>query len=93
MAHVHLITVTETMYTLNCTENHAVAYDIGRPAMNQGYNAKFSFQIEEEKSPTIMASGAGGITHPIYQFSSYRCKKGTGKAACGIGLQRLACYQ
>ena len=48
---------SETMYTLNCTENHAVSYGIGRPAMNQGYNARFSFQVEEEKSPTIVASG------------------------------------
>ena len=57
------------MYTLNCTENHAVAYGIGRPAMNQGYNAKFSFQIEEEISPTLVASGAGGIAHPVYSTS------------------------
>ncbi len=48
---------SDTMYTLNCTENHAVSYGIGRPAMNQGYNARFSFQIEEEKSPTLVASG------------------------------------
>ena len=26
---------SETMYTLNCTENHAVSYGIGRPAMNR----------------------------------------------------------
>lgn len=55
---------SETMYTLNCTENHAVSYGIGRPAMNQSYNARFSFQIEEETSPTIVASGAGGVAHP-----------------------------
>ena len=61
--------VSETMYTLNCTENHAVSYGIGRPAMNQGYNARFSFQVEEEKSPTIVASGAGGIAHPKYSTS------------------------
>ena len=60
---------SETMYTLNCTENHAVVYGIGRPAMNQGYNAKFSFQIEEETSPTLVASGAGGIAHPVYSTS------------------------
>ncbi|MCM1007931.1 MAG: DNA cytosine methyltransferase [Ruminococcus flavefaciens] len=59
----------DTMYTLNCTENHAVSYGIGRPAMNQGYKAKFSFQIEEEKSPTIVASGAGGVSHPKYSTS------------------------
>lgn len=55
---------SETMYTLNCTENHAVSYGIGRPAMNQAYNARFSFQIEEETSPTIVASGAGGVAQP-----------------------------
>lgn len=60
---------SETMYTLNCTENHAVSYGIGRPAMNQGYNARFSFQIEEEKSLTLVASGAGGIAHPKYSTS------------------------
>ena len=60
---------SETMYTLNCTENHAVSYGIGRPAMNQGYNARFSFQVEEEKSPTIVASGTGGIAHPKYSTS------------------------
>ena len=60
---------SETMYTLNCTEKHAVSYGSGSPAMNQGYNARFSFQIEEEKSPTIVASGAGGIAHPKYSTS------------------------
>ena len=60
---------SETMYTLNCTENHAVSYGSGRPAMNQGYNARFSFQVEEEKTPTIVASGAGGIAHPKYSTS------------------------
>jgi len=60
---------SDTMYTLNCTENHAVSYGIGRPAMNQSYNARFSFQIEEETSPTIVASGAGGIAHPVYSSS------------------------
>lgn len=60
---------SDTMYTLNCTENHAVSYGIGRPAMNQGYNARFSFQIEKEKSPTLVASGAGGIAHPVFSSS------------------------
>ena len=60
---------SETMYTLNCVETHAISYGIGRPAMNQGYNARFSFQVEEEKSPTLVASGAGGIAHPKYSTS------------------------
>ena len=94
---------SEVMYTLNATEQHAVAFakkhatlsavdgpkgpssqmlknpeenfvaepsfGIGRPAMNQGYNAKFSFQIEEEVEPTIVASGAGGVAHPVFSSS------------------------
>lgn len=91
---------SDIMYTLNATEQHAVAfadvhatlsandgpkgpssqmmknpeenfvgepsYGIGRPAMNQGYNAKFSFQIEEEVEPTLVAAGASGVAHPRY---------------------------
>ena len=37
--------------------------------MNQGYNAKFSFQIEEEVEPTIVAAGASGVAHPVYSSS------------------------
>jgi len=94
---------SEVMYTLNATEQHAVAFadvhatlsandgpkgpssqmmknpeenfvgepafGIGRPAMNQGYNAKFSFQIEEEVEPTIVAAGASGVAHPKFSSS------------------------
>ena len=94
---------SDVMYTLNATEQHAVAfadvhatlsandgpkgpssqmmgnphenfvgepaYGIGRPAMNQSYNAKFSFQIEEEVEPTIVAAGASGVAHPVYSSS------------------------
>lgn len=60
---------SDVMYTLNATEQHGVAYGIGRPAMNQGYNAKFSFQIEEEVEPTIVAAGASGVSHPVFSSS------------------------
>lgn len=94
---------SDIMYTLNATEQHAVAFadvhatlsandgpkgpssqmmknpeenfvgepafGIGRPAMNQGYNAKFSFQIEEEVEPTLVASGASGVAHPRFSSS------------------------
>ena len=94
---------SDVMYTLNATEQHAVAfaevhatlsandgpkgpssqmmknpeenfvgevsYGIGRPAMNQGYNARFSFQIEEEVEPTLVASGASGVAHPRFSSS------------------------
>ena len=94
---------SDIMYTLNATEQHAVAfadvhatlsandgpkgpssqmmknpeenfvgepaYGIGRPAMNQGYNAQFSFDIEEELEPTLVAAGASGVAHPKYSSS------------------------
>ena len=60
---------SEVMYTLNATEQHGVAYGIGRPAMNQGINAQFSFQIEEEVEPTIVAAGASGVAHPVFSSS------------------------
>jgi DNA (cytosine-5)-methyltransferase 1 len=60
---------TDIMYTLNATEQHGVAYGIGRPAMSQGYNAQYSFQIEEEVEPTIVAAGASGVAHPVYSSS------------------------
>ena len=111
---------SDIMYTLNATEQHAVAfadvhatlsandgpkgpssqmlgtpeenfvgepaYGIGRPAMNQGYNAKFSFQIEEEVEPTIVAAGASGVAHPIYctsksSFHTIACLLYTSDAA------------
>ena len=57
------------MYTLNCTENHAVSYGIGRPAFNQGYNAMYSFQIEKETAPTMVAKGPGAVAAPVYSTS------------------------
>lgn len=56
-------------FTLNATDKHAVSYGIGRPVMNQGYNSSFSFQIEEELEPTLVASGASGVAHSVYSTS------------------------
>ena len=60
---------SDVMYTLNATEQHGVAYGIGRPAMNQGYNAQFYFQVEEEVEPTLVAAGASGVAHPVFSSS------------------------
>ena len=60
---------SDVMYTLNATEQHGVAYGIRRPAMNQGYNAQFSFQVEEEIEPTLVAAGASGVAHPVFSSS------------------------
>lgn len=59
----------DVMYTLNATEEHAVAYGIDRAAFNQGQNAKFGFAVETEVEPTIVAKGPGAVAEPTY-FSS-----------------------
>ena len=60
---------SDVMYTLYATEQHGVPYGIGRPAMTQGYNAQFSFQVEEEVEPTLVAAGASGVAHPVFSSS------------------------
>ena len=45
------------------------SYGIGRPAMSQGFQARLSFQIEEEVEPTLVAAGASGVAHPKYSSS------------------------
>ncbi len=57
---------TEVMFTLNATEQHAVAYGIDRAAFNQGKNAKFDFAVTEEIEPTIVAKGPGAVAEPTY---------------------------
>lgn len=52
---------TDAMYTLNATEQHGVAYGIDRAAFNQGQNAKFGFQIEEEVEPTMVSRGPNAV--------------------------------
>ena len=55
---------SDVMYTLNATEEHAVAYGIDRAAFNQGKNAKYGFSVEEEKEPPIVARGPGAVAEP-----------------------------
>ncbi len=54
---------SETMYTLNATEQHAVAYGIDRATHNMGQNAKYSIAIEEELEPTMVAKGPGAVAY------------------------------
>lgn len=74
-ANVYETDVSRTLDTRGTTPDRnqggvaVVSYGIGRPAMNQGYNAKFSFQVEEEVEPTIVAAGASGVAHPVYSSS------------------------
>ena len=68
----------DVMYTLNATEEHAVAYGIDRAAFNQGKNAKYGFSVEEEKEPPIVARGPGAVAEP--KTMKIRCgKPGGGK--------------
>ncbi len=60
---------SDVMYTLNATEQHAVAYGIDRAAFNQGQNAKFGFAVETEVEPTIVAKGPGAVAEPTYSSS------------------------
>ena len=55
---------SETMYTLNATEQHAVAYGIDRATYNMGQNAQFNIAVEEEVEPTLVAKGPGAVAHP-----------------------------
>lgn len=55
----------DVSFTLNATDKHAVAYGIDRAAFNQGQNAKYSFTVEQEIQPTMMAKGPGAVGMPI----------------------------
>jgi len=52
---------SETSYTHNTIEKHAVAYGLGRDSFNSGENAQFTMSIEEETQPPITERGAGGV--------------------------------
>ena len=59
----------EISFTLNATDKHAVAYGIDRAAFNQGQNAKYSFAVEQEIQPTMVAKGPGAVAAPTYSSS------------------------
>lgn len=40
---------------------HAVCYGLDRASFNAGQNAKFDFCVEEDKAPTVVARGPGGV--------------------------------
>ena len=59
----------DVAFTLNATDKHAVAYGIDRAAFNQGQNAKYSFAVEQEIQPTMVAKGPGAVAAPTYSSS------------------------
>lgn len=56
----------DVSFTLNTVDRHAVAYGIDRAAFNQGGNAKYSFAVDEERQPTMVAKGPGAVAQPTY---------------------------
>lgn len=60
---------SDTMYTLNTTETHGVAYGIDRATYNMGKNAQFGITVKEESAPTVVAKGPGAVSHPVYTTS------------------------
>ena len=41
----------------------------GNPSCNQGQNAKYSFTVEQEVQPTMVAKGPGAVAAPTYSSS------------------------
>ncbi|MBR3298920.1 MAG: DNA cytosine methyltransferase [Clostridia bacterium] len=56
-------------FTLNATEQHAVAYGIDRATYNMGQNARFGITVETEVEPTMVAKDPGAVAHPVYSTS------------------------
>lgn len=59
----------EVSFTLDAADRHAVAYGIDRAAFNQGQNAKFGFQVEEEVEPTMVSRGPNAVASPAFSAS------------------------
>ena len=56
-------------FTLNATEQHAVAYGIDSATYNMGQNAQFGITVEAEVEPTMVAKGPGAVAHPVFSTS------------------------
>ena len=59
----------DVSFTLNATEQHAVAYGIDRATYNMGQSAQFGIAVEEEVEPTMVAKGPGAVGQPVYHSS------------------------
>ena len=55
----------------------AVAYGIGRDAMNQGQNAKFSPSVSEKLQPTLVAKGPGAVQngYTVWRLTPTECAR------------------
>ncbi len=85
--------VTEEKAPTLCTTHGgepAVAYGLDRASFNQGQNAKFDFQIEEEGQPTLTARDPGAVAFAANQRDEVRdlgAKAGALQAEPGMKQQ------
>lgn len=72
---------SETMYTLNTTEQHAVAYGLDRASFNQGINAKYDISIATEQAQTLVSRGPNAVAQP-FEMKAFGKYDESGKASC-----------
>lgn len=72
---------SETMYTLNATEQHAVAYGLDRASFNQGINAKYDISITTEQSHILVSRGPNAVAQP-FEMKAFGKYDESGKASC-----------
>ena len=68
---------------MNPMKEPPLTYGIDRAAFNQGRNAKYSFSVEEEKEPPIVARGPGAVAEPTYSASKASFFTSAGEEVAG----------
>jgi len=66
-------------FTLNATDKHGVVYGIDRAAFNQGKNAQYKPQFNEEQSASLVAKGPNAVGHPSEDNTTYVIRRLTPK--------------
>lgn len=69
------------MYTVNTTEQHAVAYGFDRASFNQGINAKYDISIATEQSQTLVSRGPNAVAQP-FEMKAFGKYDESEKASC-----------
>ena len=63
-------TLTSRMGTGGGNTPLVLSYGIGRPAFTSGYEANFSFALNEELSPTLVHAGPNAVAKKVYGICS-----------------------
>lgn len=58
---------------LSQQREYFLCYGIGRDAFNQGKNAKYNMQIDENLMPTVIARGPGGVCMHVIAYEGQGC--------------------